>query len=311
MKSKLENDFLIIAAITILLAIIIVSLDSNVMRIILGLPFLLFFPGYTLVAALFPRKSDLDGIERVALSFGLSIAVVPLVGLILNYAWEIKLYPILISLAVFILAMSAVAWYRRRRFPQSERFNVSFSFRLPSWERQSNVDKLLSVVLVIAILGAIGTLAYVIATPKVGEKFTEFYILGLGEKAEWYPTEFVMEGGKTILVRYGSEEAFQEEEEEYGRVTLGIVNREHREAIYQVEVRINGEEVKVQLDGQEVEGLGPILLEHEKTWEQEIGFAATDIGEDQKVEFVLYMDGEPYFEEGESLHLWIDVKEDS
>jgi len=36
-------------------------------------------------AALFPGKDDLDGIERIALSFGLSIAVVPLMGLALNY----------------------------------------------------------------------------------------------------------------------------------------------------------------------------------------------------------------------------------
>ncbi|MCK4222104.1 MAG: DUF1616 domain-containing protein, partial [Dehalococcoidia bacterium] len=55
------------------------------LRIVLGLPFLLFSPGYALIAALFPKKGSLDGIERIALSFGLSIAVVPLIGLILNY----------------------------------------------------------------------------------------------------------------------------------------------------------------------------------------------------------------------------------
>jgi len=43
----------------------------------------LFLPGYTLIATLFPRKDDLDGIERVALSFGLSIAITPLLGLAL------------------------------------------------------------------------------------------------------------------------------------------------------------------------------------------------------------------------------------
>ena len=52
-----------------------------VVRIPLGLVMVLFVPGYSLIAALFPRKNDLDGIERVALSFGLSIAVVPLIGL--------------------------------------------------------------------------------------------------------------------------------------------------------------------------------------------------------------------------------------
>ena len=50
----------------------------------LGLAMVLFLPGYTQIAALFSRKDDLDGIERIALSFGLSIAVVPLIGLGLN-----------------------------------------------------------------------------------------------------------------------------------------------------------------------------------------------------------------------------------
>jgi uncharacterized membrane protein len=74
-------------------------LPSNVLRIIIGLPFVLFFPGYALVAALFPKKGDLGSIERVAFSFGLSIAVTVLVGLILNCTpWGISLYPILLAL---------------------------------------------------------------------------------------------------------------------------------------------------------------------------------------------------------------------
>lgn len=44
--------------------------------------------------------------------------------------------------------------------------------------------------LIVAILGAIGALGYVIATPKSGPGFTEFYILGLGGKAEKYPSEW-------------------------------------------------------------------------------------------------------------------------
>ncbi len=48
-------------------------------------------------------------------------------------------------------------------------------------------DKALSVILALTILGAIGTLGYAIASPKVGEKFTEFYIEGLEGKAADYP----------------------------------------------------------------------------------------------------------------------------
>ncbi|MFP3976163.1 MAG: DUF1616 domain-containing protein, partial [Dehalococcoidia bacterium] len=78
------TDILLIAVLSLIL-IPLALLASGPARIVLGILFVLFFPGYMLIAALFPRKESLDGIERVALSFGLSIAVVPLIGLVLNY----------------------------------------------------------------------------------------------------------------------------------------------------------------------------------------------------------------------------------
>ena len=68
----------------ILLPIVLLRIDDT-LRIIIGLPFILFIPGYILVFALFPTKKSVDIIERIALSFGLSIAIVPLIGLGLNY----------------------------------------------------------------------------------------------------------------------------------------------------------------------------------------------------------------------------------
>lgn len=56
----------------------------------------LFIPGYILIAALFTKKDDLDTIERIALSFGLSTAVVPLLGLTLSFTFGIRLIPIFI-----------------------------------------------------------------------------------------------------------------------------------------------------------------------------------------------------------------------
>jgi len=85
----------------------------------------LFIPGYALIAAFFPARGDLDGIERVALSFGLSIAVTPLIGLrSTTRPGGIRLDPILVSLTLFSLAMAAVAWYRRLLLPADERFSV-------------------------------------------------------------------------------------------------------------------------------------------------------------------------------------------
>ena len=290
MKAKLDKDLWLIGILTVLLAVVIAFFPSTPARIILGLPFLLFFPGYTLMAALFPKKGSLGGVERVALSFGLSIAVVPLIGLVLNFTpWGIRLAPILISLAVFIIAASGVAWYRREKLAPEERFTVSFNFRLPlfqDWQKQSMADKVLSVVLVVAILGAIGTLGYAIAAPKVGEEFTEFYILGPHGKAENYPTE----------LKVGEE----------GRVILGIANHEQEGASYEVEVWIGGEKAKLRIEGEDRDEI-MVELKNGEEWREKVGFVLQKAGEKQKVEFVLYKDGEPYFEE--PLHLWIDVEE--
>ena len=99
MKLKTLNGILIIDILSVLLILSVVFIPSTVARVILGLPFLLFFPGYTLVAALFVKKEGMDNIERVALSCGMSIAITALIGFGLNYTpWGIRLEPVLYSL---------------------------------------------------------------------------------------------------------------------------------------------------------------------------------------------------------------------
>nr|WP_243687988.1 DUF1616 domain-containing protein [Methanobacterium formicicum] len=122
-------DIIIVAAITLLTVafVLIPPLNKTFIRTILGVLLVLFIPGYSLIAALFPKWGDLDGIERAALSFGLSIAVTPLIGLALNYTpWGIRLDPILVSLTIFTLAMVTIAFLRRRRLPDEEKFFVPF-----------------------------------------------------------------------------------------------------------------------------------------------------------------------------------------
>lgn len=275
-----SNQKVLIAIIAITLLLFpLVAFTSGVLRIIFGLCLVLFFPGYTLLSALFPRKGSLGGVERIALSFGLSIAVVPLIGLILNYTpWGIRLYPILIAVTIFIFAAAAIAWQRQRRLPSQERFHVVFNLKLPQWAGMSNLDKGLSIGLVVAIVAALGCLGYVIANPKQGEKFTEFYILGPEGKAENYPQQ-VMVG-------------------EEARVILGIVNHEHQPLSYRVEIKINGVKNKE---------IGTAILAHEEKWEQVVGFTPEEVGAKQRVEFWLYKDEEAQPCLKEPLHLYVDV----
>jgi uncharacterized membrane protein len=278
LKIRPGNLLLGINLLSVLLIIFIALLPSNVLRIILGLPFILFFPGYTLLSALFPRRDELSGVARVALSFGLSIAITPLIGLIVNYTpWGIGLYPILVGIAAFIFLTSIIVWYRCSRLSDHESLSTKIKIDFPQWKTINIWNKALSIALVVLILGSIGTLAYAIVTPKQGEKFTEFYVLGPNGQAEGYPTELSMG--------------------EIGRVILGIVNHEGADSlVYSVEVSI---------DGGLKQTIGPLTLDDEEKWEGEVSFIPDKMGSNQKVEFNLYRQGEdtPY----KVLYLWIDV----
>jgi len=272
-------ELVIIIALAIILVLLAV-LITGPLRIVFGLLFILFFPGYTLMAALFPKKESLDTIERIALSFGLSIAVVSLIVLVLNYTpWGIRLEPIFFSIAVFIIIASLIGTYRRLGIPDEwQRFEPHLRIRLPRWGGWSKMDKALLGVLLISIIASIGAVAYAVATPKVGESFTEFYIVGPGGMAGDYPQELALGEEGTIIV--------------------GIVNHEHQATAYTIEVRI---------DGEQVQEIGPISLAHEEKWEEPVIFVPSKAGEDLKVEFILYKDdeSEPYRE----LDFRLDVKE--
>lgn len=89
------------------------------LRYALGLVFVIWLPGYAFVRVLFPTvsssgdsKENFDMIERIAFSIGLSLALVPLVGLMLNYTpFGIRLGPIVLSLTglTLIFATGAAA----------------------------------------------------------------------------------------------------------------------------------------------------------------------------------------------------------
>lgn len=87
-------------------------------RYILGSIFVLLLPGYSLIKALFPTK-EIDNIERTALSIGMSLALVPIIGLLLNYTpWGIHLTPITISLLTLTITLATVALLREHQAKQ-------------------------------------------------------------------------------------------------------------------------------------------------------------------------------------------------
>ena len=309
---RIPSDLL--AAFILALAVLLFTLtplSALPVRIPLGLMMVLFVPGYALIAALFPKKDDLEGIERVALSFGLSIAVVPLIGLALNYTpWGIRLTPVVISLALFTTIMAAAAYWRRMSLPVEERFAVPFRETIRAWKKEiqadekSRLDKALTVILILTILLSVAALVYVIVTPKQGEKFTEFYILGPGGKAYDYPTN-VREGNRSMVI-------------------VGVVNHEYAPVNYTMSIALNNTPLNnTSFNNSTSEDnfrIGPpyiypiksmnLTLAHNETWERPVSYVLNHTGDRQKLEFLLYKEGNftgPY----RDLHLWVNVSENS
>jgi uncharacterized membrane protein len=289
-------------------AVYLPYLSESALRVVFALPFILFIPGYVLIAALFPGRDDLDLLERIALSFGLSIAIVPLIGLALNYTpWGIRLDPIVTALVFFTLAVTAGALYRRLTLPEEPRFSVAFGAapaRIKAElfeEGASRLDRALSVLLIVAIVAALITTAYVLAVPKEGEKFTEFYILGSGGMAADYPTRFSA----------GEEQS----------VIIGIGNHEYRTVTYTVETHLLNQTFDSGTNTSQIRSMQlldrfTVEVAHNETVEVPYTFSVDD-PEVNRLQFLLFNETVPA--DGvtgaerigagyRDLHLWISVR---
>jgi hypothetical protein len=86
----------------------------SVYRYVVGAVFVLYLPGYSIIEAFYPKRDSLRRLERFVLSVGLSLAVVPLVGLALNYTpWGIRFLPSLIALSLLTITLGILGVYRK------------------------------------------------------------------------------------------------------------------------------------------------------------------------------------------------------
>jgi uncharacterized membrane protein len=301
-RIKILNDILIISIVTVLLVIISILIPSNIVRIILGLPAMLLFPGYSFVAALYPGKEGTNNIQRLALSIGVSIAIITLIALILNYTpWGVGAESVLFSVSIFILLASAVALLRRNKVPGRNNYIYQIRMSWPVWAG-GVLNKLLFVSFIISIIVTLGVVSYVAVSPRVEAAFTEFYILGLNGEAQAYPEVFSLESGDVARVEYGDGSYVFNEP---GMVTLGIVSHEKQRASYYVLVNIDGEQISINYNGGVVSRIGPVELAEGEKWEKKIGFAPQYIGDNQKVEFLLFKEADSV--PISSLHLRINA----
>ena len=273
-----------------LAALVVASVPAfsvTVARPIIGTIAVLFVPGYAFIAALFPQKVTLGNGVRLGLSFGVSIVIVPLLEIGLNYTrWGVRLGPTLIILVVFTLGCIVVASVRRHQLPLEQRFAVNWLVWHQSDDRDAarlsgrKFDRMLSIALVIAIIGSVAVAGYALVMPKYNEHFTEFYLLGANGTLGNYTTDY--KAGVP------------------SPVTVGIVNHEARDVTYKLVVSANNSIQRSTVYSQQV------AIPDGQQWEKQINLVVNQPGDNVKLDFALYADpqtADPY----RDTHIWVNV----
>ena len=187
-------------------------------RIIIGLPFILFIPGYLLIFLIFPNNKLTGGLvvfERIAFSFGLSMAIVPLIGISLYYSpFGLHLESVLLTLSCFILLIGLLAFYRWYKTPPDKRFIITFTYS--SVKLKTKSDRLLSIIIALVIIITIITFIFIASSPRRQETSTEFYLLGSTGKTTDYPKNL--------------------SRGERANVTIGLINHEQKTMNYTIEI---------------------------------------------------------------------------
>jgi uncharacterized membrane protein len=207
------------------------------LQFLVSVPLLFFLPGYVLVGVLFPRTGqrpnhsqpgdsrslatarDLSRVtltERAALSFGLSVALVPFFGFLLELlpieAFDGATFP---TLVVFVLVGALVASVRRLRTPRNERFSLPLKSAIgtvssPFAGPMPRAERIATIALAASVLLAIVSVGYVFAVPQQGEQFTDFRVMTESPDGELtlgnYPDEITVDNGTELVVGITNQE---------------------------------------------------------------------------------------------------------
>lgn len=203
-------DLLVTASLTVAVMLLVLVVPPTpvtaALRTALGLCFVVAAPGYALAATMFPRRADVPGVERLALSLGLSIAVLPVLALVLNAtSLGIRLAPMTLGVCSLTLLFLGLAALLRRRLSSEEPF---------FGEADAGTLRRASLVVLCLVLFSSGVIAAATLL-RPPAQVTEFYLLRADTAA-----------GNSALVAPG--ESFP--------VTLGVTNHEGGETSFVIRI---------------------------------------------------------------------------
>ena len=303
--------------------------SSTALRAAISLPLLTFVPGYALVSALYPEYAGRDGgfrsandrsiatnggsttrrvdlVERAALAFGISLAVVPLLVFAIMLAGiEIMTLSVLGGLTLFAAVGVVVAAVRRFRLPQDQRFSLP----LQRWTgglyegvfgTESAVTAVVNVALALSILVAFAAIGGAIVTPADGQSSSSMTLLTENASGdlvtEGYPSDFTAGEERNMTVRVTNSEG--------ERTTYTVV------AVVQ---RVDADDAAgTVLEQQEVTRFQNTVDPGER-WMERHAVAPEMLGDDLRLQYQLYRGTPPEDPTQESAyrttHVWISVSE--
>lgn len=298
-------------------AVLVADPGMVALEFLFGLPLLLFLPGYGLVSALFPEtreritrsqpslSSDRDGgidvVERVGLSVGLSVAMVPLVAMAL-FAVGIGL--VLDALVVGLVLVSGIGLLvgsiRRRRVPAEDRFAPSLSTAVErgygaTVGAETTLEGGVNVVLVVSVLVAATAFGFALMAPQSTEAGSNLMIV----------TE---QDGSYVAGDYPDLTAG-----ESSQLAVGVRNEEGERADYTVVVEMQSVADGEVTDAREVTRLSNAVAPGE-TWYANHEVSVTD-ADQNRLTYLLYRGDAPSDPDIESAYrhayLWVDGTESS
>ncbi|WP_276261527.1 DUF1616 domain-containing protein [Haloglomus litoreum] len=319
------GDLLAATVLTAVAAGIVLAVppQSAGLRLLSGTVLLVFLPGYALVAAAFPgwravpvggvgthgddrrRASIRELAERLALSVGAGVAVVPLLALALDVLGiGLGLVPAVVGLSTVVLVGLALAVARRWALPAPDRFRAGIwawlgTLRPSASESRASVA--LNVLLALSVVAALASLGGALAFPIDGERYTDFALRTEGADgglvAGGYPEELALGANETLIATV--------ENHERARANYTVVVQLQR-------VRRDGDGIRV-IERRELTRATQSLAPGER-WRHEhtIRAEGTDMaGPNRRLTYLLYRESAPteprVSTAYRSLRLWVDV----
>ena len=320
------GDVLLVLAYVLVVGTSIVSgIVNGPLQVVLAAPLVTFLPGYALVAVLFPARdpgettnvtrhsqptSHVRGVswlERVALSVGATVALVPLLALTMSVLGvPFDTTPIVAALLLVTGVGILTGALRRLQLPDTDRFALPASrwydeLRAATVDADHSADTVLNVVLALLVVASVGALAFGLAAPQSGESFTEAALLS-GDGGQ------LVAGNYTTNLTRG----------EATNLTLTVENQEGNQTNYTAvavleRVETNNGSVTV-LERSELDRASLTVPDGE-TQNQTLTANPEMLGEDLRLNVLVY-EGEPPARVApetadKHLFLWVDVTESS